>query len=376
MQRLGGGKFPVALTPNGLADAIVDVPVVAPESEAGEKQKKFERAFMEPAEAEVTCAKFFELLDARLGKKTKSAAAAVSSNSGEKQKKKNDDDDDNEQRVIAYLQAQDGCLCKESLPFRNLIPDLLDLRGADAGSAPPASSSSSLSAEQRLNKLLTQRNSVFRFFSEAFSHESGGGGGGGTLIKSNIFIGGDESVTSLHQDSPVENAYAVIVGTKSFCLLPPTDCAYVPRKLIRQGKWILRDESETTAATKSIEKRNPSPSRRFEAELSDPPVQKSEDNDDNDDDDTFSNCFAPWIDFDEEEARKAGAHIYHVDVEAGDVLYLPAGWYHEVSQRVDTSSDVAAVIAVNGWFEYNCDTEARFQLARLIKVLEGHVDGE
>ena len=59
----------------------------------------------------------------------------------------------------------------------------------------------------------------------------------------------------------MENAYAVIVGTKSFCLLPPTDAAYVPRQLIRQGKVItLCDDNHPLAEIRPLPR--PSTSRR------------------------------------------------------------------------------------------------------------------
>lgn len=143
----------------------------------------------------------------------------------------------------------------------------------------------------------------------------------------NLWIGDERSTSSLHKDF-FENMYAVISGTKTFVLYPPTDVLYL---------------HETTLPTMRYEYcGGTSPAR---VELADLRA-------------TSEGCaFAslPWIDIDPDDPQllashpnMRSAHPMRVTVRAGEVLYIPAMWYHQVSQTEIT-------IAVNFWYEQRFD---------------------
>ncbi|KAM0788701.1 hypothetical protein ACM66B_002797 [Microbotryomycetes sp. NB124-2] len=154
---------------------------------------------------------------------------------------------------------------------------------------------------------------------------------------SNIWIGDDRSVTSLHKD-PYENIYLVVRGSKTFQLLPPTSMTILP-------------EVECQHSTLSF---NPT-TLQFNPDES--PDTKD----------------VRWIDLDltgQDEYR--GVKVLRVEVEQGDLLYLPALWYHQVSQSVghppepssstppfqEEYADVRskrATIAVNWWYDMSMD---------------------
>lgn len=124
----------------------------------------------------------------------------------------------------------------------------------------------------------------------------------------NVWYGGAASVTSAHQDRAFENLYLVLKGAKRFLLLPPTAPAWLPSKPCVLARWTKSSGSW--------------------ALVDDQPEQ-----------------LVDWLDVPslaDTEPRPAVA-----DVRPGDLLYLPAGWVHEVHQALGT-------LAVNWWFETRC----------------------
>ncbi|BGP15044.1 hypothetical protein JCM10213v2_002999 [Rhodosporidiobolus nylandii] len=139
----------------------------------------------------------------------------------------------------------------------------------------------------------------------------------------NIWIGGRRSKTSMHKD-PYENIYCVVRGTKTFTLLPPTEayCVHEPEVLV---PWI------------PVDPLNPD----FEA-----------------------------------FPRYKLARPMQVTLEKGDMLYLPALWFHLVEQDVGWGPSgpgigTQAAIAVNWWYDmnYGAPTWSLLQFVRR-KVLE------
>ncbi|KAI0353016.1 Clavaminate synthase-like protein [Trametes cingulata] len=128
----------------------------------------------------------------------------------------------------------------------------------------------------------------------------------------NLWIGDEKSVTSIHSD-PYENIYTVIRGSKHFTLLPPT------------GGWCLKERRYPHAtyvrstATSQLEL-VPSPA--------DVPLVRWS---------SVTDPTAPG-------ALPPEAHPIHVTVNAGETLYLPAGWWHYVRQEGFT-------VAVNYWYD-------------------------
>lgn len=52
----------------------------------------------------------------------------------------------------------------------------------------------------------------------------------------NIWLGDGRSLTTMHSD-PFENLYAVVVGTKIFELRPPCDAAFLPKPSLQRVRW-------------------------------------------------------------------------------------------------------------------------------------------
>ena len=130
----------------------------------------------------------------------------------------------------------------------------------------------------------------------------------------NIWIGDHKSVSSLHKD-PYENIYAVVTGQKRFRLLPPTSQPFLHEQLYKQAVYNKGEEWEVKPL----------------------------------DEDSI-----PWIPVDLGDMDlKKFPKLQHVrpitvTVSAGELLYLPALWYHQVEQEDD---QVGRCIAVNYWYD-------------------------
>jgi hypothetical protein len=113
----------------------------------------------------------------------------------------------------------------------------------------------------------------------------------------NFWMGGADAVTSLHKDH-YENTYAVIRGRKHFTLFAPTSVNHLTTKDLKAAQYQERSDGS------------------FALEPSEEPSR-------------------PWIVVDpDDEASHDEAYTrcqrIDVTVEAGDVLYLPSLWYHQV----------------------------------------------
>jgi jumonji domain-containing protein 7 len=126
----------------------------------------------------------------------------------------------------------------------------------------------------------------------------------------NIWIGDERSISSLHKD-PYENLYGVVSGSKTFTLLAPHSTPFLYRDFYK----VAQLDQHMNAI--DIE-----------------PEQK-----------------IPWIPIVvdsplvcTEYPLFAYATPLKAVLKAGDVLYLPSLWYHQVSQNIET-------IAVNYWYD-------------------------
>eukprot|EP01060_Flectonema_neradi_P013888 TRINITY_DN20611_c0_g1_i1.p1 TRINITY_DN20611_c0_g1~~TRINITY_DN20611_c0_g1_i1.p1 ORF type:complete len:327 (+),score=46.34 TRINITY_DN20611_c0_g1_i1:38-982(+) len=124
----------------------------------------------------------------------------------------------------------------------------------------------------------------------------------------NFWMGGDKTVSSLHKD-PFENLYSVVRGTKKFLLLPPWEGSSIPYNTHKQGVWRHSGDG-------------------FSVERLDSEVK--------------------WAVLDPNHKRYYNTHPIEVIVNAGETLYLPGLWYHEVSQYGD---EEGTTIAVNYWYD-------------------------
>ncbi|KAK9721492.1 hypothetical protein K7432_003373 [Basidiobolus ranarum] len=138
----------------------------------------------------------------------------------------------------------------------------------------------------------------------------------------NFWMGDTRSTTSVHKD-PYENIYAVIAGTKIFTLLPPTDYYCLHEKEYPAATWAKDHNGEFVIK---------------------PEVPET---------------MVPWISLDPTKPeyskfpRFQYANPLTVEVNPGDMLYLPSMWYHHVAQREDSNG---RVLAVNYWYDVEYGT--------------------
>lgn len=150
----------------------------------------------------------------------------------------------------------------------------------------------------------------------------------------NFWMGADESVTSFHRDH-YENLYAVAAGQKVFTLLPPCDSyrlhmqEYPPAKYVREaGKLALVLQEGSDSVRWSPVDPVPPPGKEVEAMLQHP---------------LFFNPGLPAP--------------LQATLGKGDMLYLPAMWFHHVRQIADGEG---RVIAVNWWHDMRWDLRAAY----------------
>lgn len=159
----------------------------------------------------------------------------------------------------------------------------------------------------------------------------------------NLWIGNDQSITSFHKDH-YENLYAVVTGEKIFTLLPPCD-AY----RMHLEHYALASCTDTPSGLQVI------PS-----------------------DDSHRILWCPIEDLasiscSAEHQLKYPAYFdsslpkpMRVSVKAGEVLYLPSLWWHQVEQKAGKDNMVAAV---NYWYDMPFDCKyAYFKLIEALAV--------
>jgi hypothetical protein len=209
----------------------------------------------------------------------------------------------------------------------------------------------------------------------------------------NLWMGDERSVSAMHKD-PYENLFYVASGEKIFTLCPPADAPYLYEKDFLSGQF---DSQEPEPKQKVQPKK-----RRW--------VVKTgfEDGDDDDDDDIVLNkndraqvksvlsmdvapilkqeyskeentpAYVRWIEADvaalanpEYEIHQLRnfpllkyAHpIHQVRVQTGELLYLPALWFHRVTQSRET-------IGINYWYnmKFNSPNWCYFRLLQQLQL--------
>ncbi|KAF7332214.1 Jmjc domain-containing protein 7 [Mycena kentingensis (nom. inval.)] len=158
----------------------------------------------------------------------------------------------------------------------------------------------------------------------------------------NIWMGSRRSVTSIHSGSsvmqlvdwssshldPYENIYYVVRGTKHFTLLPPTESFCLQERLYPHATWTRPAPDAPLTILSSAGA---------------PPVR-----------------WASITNPDNPANLPVEAHPVQITVHAGEMLYLPPGWWHHVQQDDRT-------IALNWWY----DCEMRGIVWPLLSVLRG-----
>ncbi|KAI1125372.1 phospholipase A2 [Nemania abortiva] len=143
----------------------------------------------------------------------------------------------------------------------------------------------------------------------------------------NMWIGNSRSVTALHRDN-YENVYVQVAGCKHFVLLPPLFQPCVNEQDLEPATYI-RSEIDGQQKEERLVLRMDEMVEGNEAKVP----------------------FATW-DPDAAEVRATPySHLakpVRVSLEPGDMLYLPAMWYHKVSQ---SCSEDGICVAVNYWYD-------------------------
>ena len=148
----------------------------------------------------------------------------------------------------------------------------------------------------------------------------------------NLWIGNSHSVTAMHRDN-YENIYVQVLGQKHFVLLPPLCQPCVNEQLLQPFTY-EREDVESGG--------------RHKTRLS--LVQDEEELDEPDGAGDYV-PFALWDPDRPDENKTAYSHLarpMRVTLNPGDMLYLPAMWYHKVSQ---STSKEGVCVAVNYWYD-------------------------
>jgi peptidyl-lysine (3S)-dioxygenase / protease len=246
IEKLGEKKISVNLTSNGMADSVQDFV-----NEDG----SISSSFVYPAEAKMTLAQFYELIES-----------------------------EENPTIIPYLSQQNDNLRKE---YPELLEDIdYSLSIAKAAFENPVP--------------------------EAV----------------NLWIGDERSISSIHKDF-FENFYVVMEGEKTFTLFPPTDSVFFEENEYPTLKFQLSLQEEEVSDIHSLD---------LLLTKENCPVEK-----------------LSWIAFDPEDPfvyekypTLTKAHPLRCTVQKGEILYIPAMWYHRVSQTRLT-------IAVNMWYDQRFD---------------------
>ncbi|KAI8827155.1 cupin-like domain-containing protein [Fimicolochytrium jonesii] len=142
----------------------------------------------------------------------------------------------------------------------------------------------------------------------------------------NFWMGGRKSVTALHKDH-YENLYVVVAGTKTFILIPPQEQFCLYERLFPTATYHPTRTSFTEPPTWTILPTSPQTS-------------------------------TPWIPVNPLHPSPTDHPLYTqhcrpliVTVHAGETLYLPSLWYHQVLQEEEGLDRFRAVVAVNYWYD-------------------------
>ncbi|KAF9181460.1 JmjC domain-containing protein 7 [Haplosporangium sp. Z 767] len=166
----------------------------------------------------------------------------------------------------------------------------------------------------------------------------------------NFWYGDERSTTSLHKDH-YENIYSVIAGKKIFTLIPPTEQFCLHEKTYIAATYV---DTQGSASTTS--------DPRYKLEPMEPT--------------TYTKWIAlnpshePKDEVFEKYPRFRMCQPFRVELNPGELLYLPAMWYHQVEQEPDHEGKC---IAVNWWYDMGFEGD-RFATATFMSNLVRLVD--
>ena len=134
----------------------------------------------------------------------------------------------------------------------------------------------------------------------------------------NVWIGNDRSTTALHKDN-YENIYVQVRGEKHFVLLPPCEMPCVNEQMVAKGRY------EPSAIDESLVIKQDPQAEAVPVAMWDPDLPEEQSTE-------YSHLSKPL----------------RVTLREGDILYLPALYYHKVKQ---SCGDEGFCCAVNYWYD-------------------------
>ncbi|TQS32853.1 hypothetical protein Golomagni_06821 [Golovinomyces magnicellulatus] len=134
----------------------------------------------------------------------------------------------------------------------------------------------------------------------------------------NLWLGNSRTVTAVHKDN-FENIYVQVRGRKHFTLLPPVCHPCMQEQQLAPATYVRQSGALVLCMDEQAE---PVPFCTWDPDLKDSTH-------------LFSRLAKPQ----------------KVVLDPGDMLYLPAMWYHKVAQSVIPEDPDGMVVAVNYWYD-------------------------
>ncbi|KAL7577605.1 hypothetical protein ACA910_015126 [Epithemia clementina (nom. ined.)] len=267
-----------------------------------------------------------------------------------------DDDDDNNDildRSVLYYSRQNDCLRQELTPLWNLW-----------------------TAKEKTGQSTVVPES-FAWAQEAFF------GAAAAAVSSeqpqqqpdavNLWMGDERAVSAMHKDH-YENLFYVLSGEKVFCLCPPADAPFLYEQPVASGQFCHGPQRRCRPKDSKDPTQNNNNNNNNKLDLTQPGQSKEQSSDcyddewavqidqgDQSDETSFEHQpaapqYVHWIaanvchpDAESDNKNKFPlskyAHpIRNVKVQAGELLYLPSLWFHQVTQSCET-------IGINYWYD-------------------------
>ncbi|CAO1623085.1 unnamed protein product [Sympodiomycopsis kandeliae] len=163
----------------------------------------------------------------------------------------------------------------------------------------------------------------------------------------NLWIGEDRSRSSMHRDH-YENLFTVLLGKKIFTVVPPTEAYF----LCEDKPYAChRHSSEPPHHISSSPDPNTPPTPWIPIDPTEPPTSARN---------------APH------ERYAKGLKPLRIEVNQGETLYLPAGWWHFVEQqgRKDDTMNGGITIGINWWYESQAAFGPQWALLDFVKRVD------
>jgi Cupin-like domain len=188
----------------------------------------------------------------------------------------------------------------------------------------------------------------------------------------NLWMGDERAVSAMHQD-PYENLIYVLQGEKVVTLCPPSDAPFLYERVYPSGQFVCQharsNANNNTEHNGNDNNNNKPTTNKDEPQPCSWSVMPEID-------DEGRQVKLPWISLwdvlaDKDDAQVLAryplaqyAHPIQVRVKPGEMLYIPALWYHRVGQSCET-------VAINYWYDMKFDSPAwcYFSLIRELRPM-------